>query len=72
MNGAVMIDLTPLLPLADPNGGLAGFAKFSSQKENQAKIQSQHADLDRLAKELGDLENNRATAFARFQWRAGI
>jgi hypothetical protein len=35
-------------------------------------IQSQDADLDRLAKEIGNLTNNRTAAYARFQELAGI
>jgi hypothetical protein len=54
------------------NGGLNGFIKFLSQKDNQAKIQSQNADLDRLAKEFGNLINDRKTAYACFQALAGI
>ncbi len=58
--------------IVDDNGGLNGFIKFLSQKDNQAKIQSQNPDLDRLSKEFGDLINNRTTAYARFQGLGGI
>lgn len=53
--------------IVDDNGGLNGFIKFLSQKDNQTKIQSQYSDLDRLAKESGDLINKRTTAYARFR-----
>jgi len=58
--------------IIDDNGGLNRFIKLFSQKDNQSKIQSQNADLDRLAKEFGNLTNNRTTAYARFQELAGI
>lgn len=58
--------------IVDDNGRLDGFIKFLRKKDNQAKIQSQNADLDRLAKEFGDLTNNRTTAYARFQGLAEI
>ena len=58
--------------IVDDNGGLNGFIKFLTQKDNQTKIQSQNADLDRLTKEFGTLINNRTTAYARFQGLAGI
>ncbi|MEK7282008.1 MAG: hypothetical protein AAB037_06645 [Chloroflexota bacterium] len=53
--------------IIDDNGGLNGFIKLLSQKDNQAKIKNQNADLDRLGKEFGALINNRTTAYARFQ-----
>ncbi len=53
--------------IVDDNGGLNGFINFLSQKDNQAKIQSQNADLDRLSKEFDNLVNDRTTAYTRFR-----
>lgn len=54
------------------NGGLNGFINFLSQKDIQVIIQSQNADLDRSAKDFGDMVNNRITAYARYQEFAEI
>lgn len=56
---------TLLQNVVDDKGGLNGFN--SCLKNNQTKITSQNADLDRLSKEFNDLINNRTTAYARFQ-----
>lgn len=53
--------------VVDDNGALHGFINFLNQKDNQTKIASQHAYLDRLSREFGDLHDNRTTAYARFQ-----
>jgi len=58
--------------IIDDNGGLDGFINFLSQKDNQAKIQGQNSDLERLMKNFNDLSGSRATAYARFQGLAGI
>ena len=62
---------TLLQSIVDDNGGLNRFINFMSQKDYQAKIQSQDADSDRLVKELSNLTNSRVTAYARFQELAG-
>jgi len=51
--------------IVDDNGGLTGFIKFL--KDNQTKIQNYDADLDRLAKQFGDLVNNRKNTYASYK-----